>query len=114
MAGIRGDIKPPLVNGISHATANSVQAPQQQLWRRHLGLQTTDQPPINYNEVLSTNFADMKQAWKAVPTPKSILNGRMPYWQKIGRWKDVGEDEFLSYRWQVRLDRCSHSEVCSS
>lgn len=26
---------------------------------------------------------------------------RVPYWQKIGRWKDVGENDFLSYRWNV-------------
>lgn len=26
---------------------------------------------------------------------------RAPYWQKIGRWKDVSEKEFLSYRWNV-------------
>ncbi|KAE8449221.1 hypothetical protein EG329_008388 [Mollisiaceae sp. DMI_Dod_QoI] len=29
---------------------------------------------------------------------------RVPYWQKIGRWKDVGEKEFLSYRWNTAKD----------
>lgn len=24
-----------------------------------------------------------------------------PYWQKIGRWKDVTEEQFLSHRWNV-------------
>jgi hypothetical protein len=24
-----------------------------------------------------------------------------PYWKHIDIWKDVGEHEFLSYRWQV-------------
>ena len=24
-----------------------------------------------------------------------------PYWQKIGRWKDVPEEQFLSHRWNV-------------
>lgn len=26
---------------------------------------------------------------------------RVPYWQQIGRWKDVTENQFLSYRWSV-------------
>jgi lysine 2,3-aminomutase len=26
---------------------------------------------------------------------------RVPYWQKIGRWKDITEENFLSYRWSV-------------
>ena len=26
---------------------------------------------------------------------------REPYWQKIARWKDVSEKEFLTHRWQV-------------
>jgi hypothetical protein len=26
---------------------------------------------------------------------------RAPYWQKIGRWKDITEKQFLSYRWGV-------------
>jgi len=26
---------------------------------------------------------------------------RVPYWQKIGRWKDITEKQFLSYRWGV-------------
>lgn len=24
-----------------------------------------------------------------------------PYWQRIGIWKDVPEDKFLNYQWQV-------------
>lgn len=28
---------------------------------------------------------------------------REPYWQRIGRWKDVTEKEFLSHRWQVSI-----------
>jgi lysine 2,3-aminomutase len=26
---------------------------------------------------------------------------RVPYWQNIGRWKDITENQFLSYRWGV-------------
>jgi len=26
---------------------------------------------------------------------------RVPYWQNIGRWKNVTEEKFLSYRWGV-------------
>lgn len=26
---------------------------------------------------------------------------REPYWQKIPRWKDVSENDFLTYSWQV-------------
>lgn len=29
---------------------------------------------------------------------------RLPYWQKIGRWKDVSEQQFLSYRWNVSYE----------
>jgi hypothetical protein len=28
---------------------------------------------------------------------------REPYWQKISRWKDVAEKEFLTHSWQVRF-----------
>ncbi len=28
---------------------------------------------------------------------------RVPYWRKISRWKDVTENEFLSYEWSVGL-----------
>lgn len=26
---------------------------------------------------------------------------RVPYWRTVSRWKDVTEEKFLSYRWQV-------------
>lgn len=29
---------------------------------------------------------------------------RVPYWQKIGRWKDVSEEKWLSYSWGVSLE----------
>jgi lysine 2,3-aminomutase len=29
---------------------------------------------------------------------------RVPYWQKICRWRDVGEKEFLSYHWNTAKD----------
>lgn len=27
---------------------------------------------------------------------------RVPYWQKIERWKDISEKQFLSYSWGVK------------
>lgn len=41
---------------------------------------------------------------EAVATPAYHIGSkfnRTPYWQKIGRWKDIPEDQFLSYRWNV-------------
>ncbi|PSS22823.1 hypothetical protein M430DRAFT_135122 [Amorphotheca resinae ATCC 22711] len=32
---------------------------------------------------------------------RGALFDREPYWQKIARWSDVSEKEFLSYRWQI-------------
>ncbi|KUJ08537.1 kama family protein [Mollisia scopiformis] len=29
---------------------------------------------------------------------------RVPYWQRIHRWEDIGEREFLSYRWNTAKD----------
>ncbi|EKD16268.1 uncharacterized protein L3040_009498 [Drepanopeziza brunnea f. sp. 'multigermtubi'] len=29
---------------------------------------------------------------------------RIPYWQKIRRWEDVTEEQFLSYRWNIAKD----------
>jgi lysine 2,3-aminomutase len=31
---------------------------------------------------------------------------RVPYWQKIGRWKGITESQFLSYRWGVSKILC--------
>lgn len=30
-----------------------------------------------------------------------IRTQSFPYWRHIGLWKDVSEEEFLSYRWQA-------------
>jgi hypothetical protein len=32
---------------------------------------------------------------------KVAVPGGVPYWQKLGIWKDVPEDKFLNYQWQV-------------
>jgi hypothetical protein len=44
------------------------------------------------------------QATQASSTPtyyRGTLFEREAYWQKIPRWKDVSETQFLSHRWQV-------------
>ncbi|KAL5329830.1 hypothetical protein ACEPPN_003349 [Leptodophora sp. 'Broadleaf-Isolate-01'] len=44
---------------------------------------------------------------EAVATPAYHIGSkfnRTPYWQKIGRWKDIPEDQFLSYRWNTAKD----------
>lgn len=33
---------------------------------------------------------------------------RVPYWQKIGRWKDITAEKFLSYRWGVSQTYSPH------
>jgi hypothetical protein len=44
----------------------------------------------------------IKQSYAPVP---AYFRGsgfdRVPYWQQIGRWQDVTENQFLSYRWGV-------------
>lgn len=40
-------------------------------------------------------------AQKVASKPQHRRFERELYWQKIPRWKDVTEKEFLSYRWQV-------------
>lgn len=32
---------------------------------------------------------------------KEIVPGGVPYWQKVGIWRDVPEEKFLNYQWQV-------------
>ncbi|CZS89254.1 related to lysine 2,3-aminomutase [Rhynchosporium agropyri] len=42
-----------------------------------------------------------------VATPAYYIGSkfdRIPYWQKIGRWKDVSEEHFLSYKWNTAKD----------
>lgn len=45
-----------------------------------------------------------------LPTPAAVPAyhrgskfDRVPYWQKIPRWKDVTEKDFLSHRWGVSV-----------
>lgn len=41
----------------------------------------------------------------AVPAyHRGLKYDRIPYWQKIPRWKDVEEKDFLSYRWNVSCE----------
>ncbi|KAL2070579.1 hypothetical protein VTL71DRAFT_13605 [Oculimacula yallundae] len=52
------------------------------------------------------HFQSAVQA-EAVTTPAYHMGSkfeRVPYWQKIGRWKDVSEEQFLSYRWNTAKD----------
>jgi len=46
-----------------------------------------------------------KSPWfESVATPAYHMASkldRVPYWQNIGRWKDVSEDAFLSYTWNA-------------
>lgn len=34
----------------------------------------------------------------------NLLYGRKPFWQAVGRWKNVLDEHFLSYEWQVSQD----------
>ncbi|KFY21800.1 hypothetical protein V493_07106 [Pseudogymnoascus sp. VKM F-4281 (FW-2241)] len=36
------------------------------------------------------------------PSQKVSVPGGAPYWQKIGIWKDVPEENFLNYQWQIK------------
>jgi hypothetical protein len=38
---------------------------------------------------------------QSATTPSNTTVTKDPYWQRVSVWKDVGEDEFLRYRWQV-------------
>ncbi len=62
---------------------------------------TNQTPAFNVEEILELNA---QTGGEAVATPvyhRGSKFDRIPYWQKIGRWKDILENQFLSYRWNV-------------
>lgn len=65
---------------------------------KHSGASTAQEVPVPVAETTTgptTKFA-------AVPAYfRGVKFDPVPYWQKIGRWKDITEKQFLSYRWGV-------------
>ena len=57
------------------------------------------------DEHTSAFDAVSRLATDSMPTPFQPQAERTLYWQHIGVWKDVREDEFLSYRWQVSYSK---------
>lgn len=45
---------------------------------------------------------------------KAVASRGDPYWQKIGIWKDVPEETFLNYQWQVRHSAPTYPLVIQS
>lgn len=40
-------------------------------------------------------------------TTTNLMYTRQPFWQRVERWNQVSEQDFLSHRWQVRYPRRS-------
>lgn len=38
------------------------------------------------------------------PHLAALTKNPKPYWQNIPRWKNVGKEDFLSYKWQVSIE----------
>lgn len=68
---------------------------------KHSGASTAQEVPLPVAETTTgptTKFA-------AVPAYfRDVKFDPVPYWQKIGRWKDITEKQFLSYRWGTAND----------
>jgi hypothetical protein len=66
---------------------------------KHSGASITQEVPVPVAETTT----EPKTKFAAVPAYfRGVKFDRVPYWQKIGRWKDITEKQFLSYRWGVR------------
>lgn len=53
----------------------------------------------------------------AVATVKRQTHGcpdRNPYWQRIRRWRNVAEPDFLTYRWQASLVSPGHGKLLTT
>lgn len=62
----------------------------------------TSMPPLSTSKVLEPQDHEMRTQEEIVPLYyRGSKFDREPYWQKIGRWKDVTEEQFLSHRWNV-------------
>lgn len=77
--------------------------------------QIVQQEPSTLKETLNVPMEDISRPIIATETVNSLYHqgesfDRIPYWQKIRRWKDVTEKQFLSYEWNVsRLFFCQLS-----
>jgi len=61
-------------------------------------VQKTPEPMVEETQTASESVIDAA----TVPAyHRGSKFDRVPYWQNIGRWKDITENQFLSYRWGV-------------
>jgi hypothetical protein len=66
---------------------------------KHNGASTAQEVPVPVAETTTEPTTKLP----AVPAYfRGVKFDPVPYWQKIGRWKDTTEKQFLSYRWGVR------------
>lgn len=63
-------------------------------------------------ETRPTGTRSLLSSFQAVPVaPRLQVNRSRPtYWTKISHWKDITEQQFLSYRWQVSIDLATFSQ----
>jgi lysine 2,3-aminomutase len=66
---------------------------------KHNGASTAQEASVPVTETTT----EPTTKFPAVPAYfRGVKFDPVPYWQKIGRWKDTTEKQFLSYRWGVR------------
>lgn len=88
----------PLCSSIGHAIAPGSQCRQFSQRRAYAGL-----AEVTNGSHLQASMAQHMHFQSHLP---AAHNDSVPYWKHIRLWKDVSEEEFLSYRWQVsNLDR---------
>lgn len=73
-------------------------------------IENSSQPSQNQTAFAKqASNAEARDAFKEEPTPvpayfRGTKFDRVPYWQKIGRWQNATEEQFLSYRWGTAND----------
>lgn len=60
----------------------------------------------SYEHILPPPEIFAKKTTPSVESPLARKHG-YAYWQHIEAWKDVSQEEFLSYRWQVSHRRAA-------
>lgn len=69
---------------------------------------TTSPLHAQQEAVARVNIEDMGDGYLHHDQKEAVPGGD-PYWQKLDLWKDVPEDKFLSYQWQVSMSPAIHA-----
>lgn len=69
----------------------------------------TDLIPPTGKPILSASIVEKLPTF--LPYQHGSKFERRPYWQSIPRWKNITEDQFLSYEWNVSDSRCHETHI---